>query len=258
MAEQKKVYIKEAESVPVVPDVPEVGEIVEEKVPAPRALTASEREIEAWRPKSETGRKVKSGEITDINQILEKGVKIREAQIVDKLLPGMAVNYITVGQAHGKFGGGKRRIIKQTQKKTAEGNKPVFTAMAVVGDERGHVGVGMGRAKESIPAKEKSLRQAKLNLMRVAMGCGSWKCGCGTKHSLPFEVRGKSGSVEVALKPAPKGTGLAVDDELKKILRAAGYKDIWSKTWGQTRKKINFIHATMNALRKASQMKVTR
>ena len=254
---ETKGFAREEETAPVVL---EIEAAVEEKAApiAPRVFTAAERALDSWQPKSDTGRKVKSGEITNIDQILDKGAKIREAQIVDKLLPGMQTNYIMIGQAHGKFGGGKRRIIRQTQKKTAEGNKPMFAAMAVVGDERNHVGVGIGRAKESIPAKEKALRQAKLNLMSVTMGCGSWKCGCGTKHSLPFEVYGKSGSVEVKLMPAPKGTGLAVDDELKKVLRAAGYKDLWSKTWGQTRKKINFIHATVNALRKASQMKVTR
>src|SRR3989344_2378334 len=214
MAEQKKVYAKEAESVPVV--APELEE-VEVVAVAPRIFTAAERALDAWQPKSELGRKVKSGEITDMSQVLSRGLKIREPQIVDKLLQGLTTNNIMIGQAHGKFGGGKRRIIKQTQKKTAEGNKPTFTAMCVVGNGNGYVGVGVGSAKESIPAKEKALRKAKLNIMAVAMGCGSWKCSCGTKHSLPFEVYGKSGSVEVSLKPAPKGTGLAVDGELRKI-----------------------------------------
>jgi len=56
--------------------------------------------------------------------------------------------------------------------------------------------------------------------------------------------------------PAPKGAGLVTDDEIKKILRLAGYKDVWSKSFGQTRKKINFVHAAINALYAASKIKV--
>lgn len=56
--------------------------------------------------------------------------------------------------------------------------------------------------------------------------------------------------------PAPKGAGLVTEDEIKKILSLAGYKDIWSKSIGQTRKKINFVNAVVNALYAASRVKV--
>ena len=92
-------------------------------------------------------------------------------------------------------------------------------------------------------------------LIKVPMGCGSWKCNCGEPHSIPFEVHGKSGSVKIKLMPAPKGVGLAVEDELKKIFRAAGYKDIWSKSSGQTRKKTNFVNACGQALLRAAAVK---
>ena len=212
--------------------------------------------LERWQPKTELGKKVKSGEITDIRQILDKGLKIREAEIVDKLVPNLTSDFVLIGQAHGKFGGGKRRLIKQTQKKTAEGNKPNFTAMSIIGNSDGYFGVATGTAKESMPAREKALRNAKMNIQQVARGCGEWKCVCGEPHSLPFKVEGRSGSVRVKLMPAPKGTGLACEGEIKKLLSVAGYKDMWTKTYGQTRKKINFINATVKALKKATEMKV--
>ncbi|MBI2041022.1 MAG: 30S ribosomal protein S5 [DPANN group archaeon] len=219
---------------------------------------AAPTEFDAWQPKTELGRKSKANEITDINQILDKGARIREAEIVDKLIPAISVEYVMIGQAHGKFGGGKRRLIKQTQKKTAEGNKPNFSAMCMVGNQSGAVGIGLSRAKEAVSAKGKALHAAKLGLIKVRMGCGSWKCGCGMPHSLPFAVTGKSGSVEIKLMSAPKGTGLAADDEIKKLLGVAGFKDVWSKTWGQTRHKINLVNAAFEALKKLSGTKSER
>ena len=211
--------------------------------------------LEQWKPKTDLGLKVRAKEITDINQILDSGQSIREAEIVDLLIPNLYVEYVMIGQAHGKFGGGKRRIMRQTQKKTAEGNKPHFSALCIVGNEHGIVGVGAGRALESLPAKEKALRDAKLHIIKVPMGCGSWKCNCGEPHSIPFTAYGKTGSVEVKLMPAPKGAGLVVEDEVKKLMKAAGYKDLWSKTWGQTRRKVNFISACKLALKHAAQTK---
>ena len=90
--------------------------------------------LENWVPKTELGWKVKNKEITDIDQILEQGLTILEPEIVDTLLPDLEIDYLLIGQAKGKFGGGKRRIFKNTQKKTKEGNKIKFTVMAVVGD----------------------------------------------------------------------------------------------------------------------------
>lgn len=258
MARQKKLYDNKetGKTEPVAEPI-----VVEEKATEAKAKEAApskQPDLDKFIPKTELGRKVKSGEITDIKQIFEQGLKIREAGIVDRLLPNLKSEFILIGQAHGKFGGGKRRLIKQTQKKTAEGNKPVFTALAVIGNGDGYFGVGRGTAKESIPAKEKALREARVNLIQIPRGCGSWKCGCGEPHSLPFEVEGKSGSVSIKLMPAPKGAGLVTDDEIKKILNAAGYKDVWSKSVGQTRKKINFVNAAVNALYTASKIKVKK
>src|SRR3989344_3834364 len=84
---------------------------------------------ESWEPKTLLGKEVKSGKIKDINEILNSGRKILEEQIVDYLLNTKS-DLILIGQSKGKFGGGKRRAWRQTQRKTEEGNVPTFSAMA--------------------------------------------------------------------------------------------------------------------------------
>jgi len=225
-----------------------------------RSLTKEERinerveaeikqKLAVWKPKTKLGIDVREGKIKDIDEIFDKGLKIFEAEIVDSLIH---LNFVLVriGQSKGKFGGGKRREWRQTQKKTAEGNVPSFGALAIVGDNAGHVGVGYGKAKETVPARKKSIRNAKLNLSRVKRGCGSFDCGCTEPHSIPYSVSGKVGSVVIKLKPAPKGTGLVCDDECKKIFKLVGIRDIYSRSFGQTRTKFNMIMACISALRK--------
>ena len=94
-----------------------------------------------------------------------------------------------------------------------------------------------------------------MNLIKVRRGCGSWE-GEADANSIPFAVTGKCGSSELTLFPAPKGTGLCVEKECAKILEAAGIKDVWSKTKGQTKTKVNLVQACMDALRNLSAMKV--
>lgn len=211
--------------------------------------------LAAWVPKTEYGKKVKSGEIKNINDILEKGGKILESEIVDVLLPDLEYELITIGQSKGKFGGGKRSIWKQTQKKTKEGNKPKFATIAVIGNKKGYVGIGYGKAKETVPAREKAIRQAKLNIIKIKQGCGSWDCVCGEIHSIPVKVSGKCSSVIVEFIPAPKGTGLVVHKELRKILDLAGIKDIYSRTFGKTNTQLNLVKACMEALKQLSKIK---
>jgi small subunit ribosomal protein S5 len=212
------------------------------------------QEAPDWKPKTELGKKVKNKEITDINQVIDQGKTILEPEIVDTLLP-TEVEYLLIGQSKGKFGGGQRRIFRQTQKKTKEGNKPKFSTMAVVGNKNGYVGLGFGKSKETVPAREKALRKAKTNIFRIKRGCGSWQCSCNTPHSIPFTVEGKCGSVKIKIMPAPKGKGLCIEKECAKILGLAGIKDVWSKTQGQTKNKINLIKACEKALRALSSTK---
>jgi len=235
----------------------ELGEVKElEEEIVEEVKKKGDFEKEAWKPKTSLGVKVKSGEITSIDYALDKRIKILEPEIVDALLPNLATDLLMVGQSKGKFGGGQKRVFKQTQKKTREGNKPSFATFAVIGNENGYVGIGYGKSKETVPAREKAIRQAKINVIKIRRGCGNWRCGCGEAHTVPFKVSGKAGSVEITLIPAPKGTGLIVEKECQKILKLAGITDIWSRTEGQTRSKLNLLYACFDALQKLMQFKM--
>ena len=234
-------------------------EIKEEIVEQPQKWRRKSREeieeetrtkaLEDWKPKTALGLKVKTGKIKNIDEIIDQ--KILEEQIIDLLVP-LNQDLLLIGQSKGKFGGGKRRAWKQTQRKTIEGNIPTFSSGVIVGDKNSHVWVGFGRAKETLPAREKALRKAKLNIIKVTRGCGSFDCLCEEKHTVPFKVEGKCGSSVVVLYPAPQGTGLAIGDECKKILKLAGIRDVYSKTFGQTRTKINLAKACIEALKKTN------
>ena len=211
-----------------------------------------EEVLSEWEPKTKLGREVKDGKVTNIDEILDSKRKILEEQIVDQLL-NLKTDLVLIGQAKGKFGGGKRRAWRQTQKKTQEGNVPTFSTMAVVGDENGHVGIGEGKAKETLPARDKALRKAKLSVIKIARECSSFDCSCNEPHTVPFKVTGKAGSVRVILIPAPQGTGLVVANELKKVLKLAGIKDAYSKTFGSGRTTFNMVKACFDALNKTNQ-----
>jgi len=226
----------------------EPAEAIPEKAPVQKTLNS----VGGWEPKTKLGIDVKAGKIRDIDEILQSNKKILEAEIVDTLLT-LTSDLISIGQSKGKFGGGKRRAWRQTQRKTMQRNVPTFSTFAVVGDENGHIGVGMGRAAETLPAREKSIRKAKLNIMKIRRTCGAFDCSCSEPHTIPFEVRGKAGSVRVILTPAPQGTGLVVGNELKKVLKLAGIKDMYSKTFGQKRTSFNLVKACIEALKKTNR-----
>lgn len=224
-------------------EIEKVKEIEIEKTEKPK--------LDSWSPKTKLGKDVKNNKIKDIDFILEKKLKILEPEIVDSLIE-VKSDLLSIGQSKGKFGGGKRRAWRQTQRKTEEGNVPTFSALAVIGDERGHIGLGSGEAKETLPARDKAIRKAKLNVISVKRACSSFDCSCDEKHTVPFKVTGKTGSVRVTLIPAPQGTGLVVANELKKILKLAGIKDVYSKTFGKRRTTFNLAKACIDALDKTN------
>ena len=245
----------------------DVGKIEGEEV-AKEVVIAPEEEVkhvkeenigkEGWKPKTSLGIKVKNGEITTIDEVLDKRWRIMEQEIVDILLPNLQTDLLLIGQAKGKFGGGQRRVFKQTQKKTSEGNKPKFATSAVVGNENGYVGIGYSKSKETVPARKRAIRNAKLNVIKISRGCGSWQCGCKEPHSIPFTVEARCGSIRIKIMPAPRGTGLCIERECQKILKLAGIKDVWSKTLGQKRTKLNMINACFEALKKLIEIKAQR
>ena len=221
-----------------------------------RFAKEAQEKLDAWIPKTEMGRMVRAGKIKTIDEALALGTKIMEPEIVDILVPNLSTDTLFIGQSKGKFGGGKRRAYRQTQKKTKEGNVLTFGVLAVVGDQAGHVGIGYGRAGETLPARDKATRKAKLNIMKVRRGCASFDCSCEEEHSIPATTSGKCSSVTVTLMPAPQGTGLVVNDELKKILKAAGIKDVYSKCSGKLRTTFNTGKACIKALEKLGEVQL--
>jgi small subunit ribosomal protein S5 len=210
--------------------------------------------LDEWVPKTKLGKMVKNGEITSIEQIIDNNLKIKEPQITETLMPALSVDLLEVGQAKGKFGGGQRRPFRVTQKTTSDGKKPKFLCFAIIGNKDGVIGYDSGSSNETVPARNKSIANAKKNLFKIKRGCGSWECGCGKPHSIPFEVTGKCSSAIITLFPAPKGLGLCINDECKKILKMVGIADIWSKTSGQTRSRLNLVKACLNALKQLSKV----
>lgn len=209
-----------------------------------------------WTPKTSLGKMVAENQFTGLDEVLSKGYTILESEIVDYLVSDLDREFLLIGQARGKFGGGQRRPAKNTQLVTRNGNIMSFGTCAVVGNKDGLVGIGFGKSRDTNPAKDKALRNAKLSILRVKRGCGSWECSCNEPHTVPFKVSGRSGSLEVTLMPAPRGTGLVCHDEIAKILELAGVKDVWSKVRGKTSTRVNLIKATYEALKNLSQQKV--
>lgn len=116
-----------------------------------------------------------------------------------------------------------------------------FSALIVVGDENGHVGVGNGKASEVPDAIKKAIEEAKKNLVTVPV-VGS---------TIPHEYVGKFGSASVLLKPAEKGSGLIAGGSVRPVLELAGYRDIKTKVIG-TNNPRNVVYATINALKNMS------
>ena len=113
-----------------------------------------------------------------------------------------------------------------------------FSAVVVVGDENGHVGVGNGKASEVPDAIRKAIEDAKKNLVEVPI--------VGT--TVPHEYVGKFGSASVMLKPAEEGTGVIAGGSVRPILELAGYKDIRTKVIG-TNNPRNVVYATLAGLK---------
>jgi len=206
---------------------------------------SSEREtqraerLEEWTPHTKLGRLVLEGKISSLEEAFADGMKIREPEIVDLLIPNLQEEVIHVG------------IV---QKQTDAGEKTRFKSIVVVGNGDGYVGIGSGKADQVRTAIEKAANDARLNITMVRRGCGSWECGCGQPHSLPFETVGKSGSVTIRIIPGPRGLGLVASEIAKVILRLAGIKDCWTRSYGQTRTVPSFAYAVYDALRKTYEI----
>lgn len=211
--------------------------------------------LDQWVPKTALGQDVVKGKYTSLMDILNKGLLILEPEIVDYLVPNLKEEIIYIGGSPGKGGGIKRTATKITARMHKSGRRFKLSALSIVGNEDGIIGIGKGIALDHRSAIQKSSQKAKLSVIPVKRSCGSWECGCNGSHSIPFKVEAKSGSVKVVLKPAPKGVGIVANKETKKILRLAGISDIWVKISGQTGTRQNLAYAVFKALRNLSTMK---
>ncbi|MBI4612159.1 MAG: 30S ribosomal protein S5 [Planctomycetes bacterium] len=118
------------------------------------------------------------------------------------------------------------------------GRRFSFAALAVVGDERGRVGVGYGKANEVPPAVNKALKEARDSMVKISI----------LGDTIPHEIVGEFSASKVVLKPAAPGTGVIAGQSVRAVLDACGVRNILSKAYGNTN-PINLVKATMTALR---------
>jgi small subunit ribosomal protein S5 len=198
-------------------------------------MSSRNDKFESWVPRTRLGKMIIERKISSIEELFMEGLKIREPEIVDVLLPDLQEEVINIGLV---------------QKQTDAGEKSQFRAIVVVGNRDGYVGLGSGKARQVRSAIEKAAVDARLNITPVRRGCGSWECGCGKHHSMPFQVRGECGGVEIVLIPGPRGLGIVASEAAKVILGLAGVKDCWTKSYGSTRTVPSFAFAVFDALKK--------
>jgi len=134
--------------------------------------------------------------------------------------------------------------VNRVAKKTKGGNRISFSILTVVGDRKGRVGVGLGKAPDVIAAIRKGFARSKKNLIKVPM----------KGRTITHEVRIKRGAAKILLKPAPKGTGIIAGGPVRAVVEAAGIQDIVAKILGTTNKASN-VYATMEALKKLKSQK---
>jgi small subunit ribosomal protein S5 len=195
--------------------------------------TTQQREA-GWIPKTKLGKMVQSGQILSLDEVFTQGLRVMEPEIVDVLLPDLKQEVLGIGFV---------------QKQTDAGEKSRFRAVVAVGNGNGYLGVGDGKAKQVRIGIDKATLQAKLKVIPVRRGCGSWECGCGRSHSLPFRVTGKCGSVRVDIIPGPRGLGLVGGEIVKTVLTLAGVRDCWTRTYGSTSTLASTALAVYDALR---------
>jgi len=137
--------------------------------------------------------------------------------------------------------------INRISKKTKGGNQIRFSALVVVGDKKGRVGVGLAKAKDVRGAIKKSVEAARRRLVKIPLQ--------GT--TIPYSVTEKFSAARILLKPAPPGSGIIAGGPLRVVLNAAGIRDVVGKILG-TKNKISNVYATISALERINEITKNR
>lgn len=194
-------------------------------------------ESKGWKPLTKLGRLVETGQIKTLEEIFKQSLPIKETEIVDKII-GESATY-------------KEEMIKvkPVQKQTRAGQRTRMKVWVLIGDGKGHIGVGQKSHKEVQGAMQGAIAQAKMAMVPIRLGY--WGNKIGQPHTVPMKMTGKNGSVRVRLVPAPRGTGIVGATGSKKVLVMAGVNDCYTQTQGCTKTRGNFLFATYNALAKS-------
>jgi len=187
-----------------------------------------------WKPRTKLGMLVATNKITSMDEVFENGYRIQEPEIIRMLLPDIRSEVVHVG------------IV---QKQTDAGELTRFSAIVAAGNENGWFGIGKGKASQMRIAIDKATNASMLNVIPIKLGCGSWECRCNQLHSVPFRVTGKGGSVKIEILPGPRGLGIVAGENIKNLLKLAGIKDAWTRTYGSTNTMSSTTKAIYSALR---------
>jgi len=208
---------------------------------------------EEWVPKTKLGRLVKSGKVKSFDEIFRFAIPIKEPQIVDclvKMTQGQNAVEI-IDERSGKPTLLREEVmkVKPVQKQTKAGQRTRFKAWVLIGDERGHIGLGQKAHKEVQGAIKGATQDAKMHFVPIRKGY--WGNKIGQPHTIPMKLTGSCGSVRCRLIPAPRGTGIVGAPTSKKVLSFSGISDCYTQSSGATRCKGNFLFALFRALTKS-------